>query len=121
MLMTLQFDPFDCDCEDTAVCFRDDVARILYLLWRSGHLVDKDFPVEVLEVARRIRQSGPGTVADLRECFRLSPYRPHPNFLRRDVDRFCLDALPYFTGEKGIDYEFQPAHGGAGGRGGDDD
>ena len=121
VMMTLHFTPSDCGCDNTAACFRDDVARTLYLLWRTGHIVDKDFPVEVLQVARRIRQCSPGTAVDLRECFRISPFHPCPNFMSRDLDLFCPDALPYFTGENVIDYVVQPAHGGAGGRGADDD
>jgi len=99
--LVLKFDPFDCGCEDTAACFRDDIARTLYLLWRRGHIVSQHFPKAVLAIALRIRRNNPTTPQQLRECFRVVPPMDFPG---GDVRRFCDEAIPYFMGECSITY-----------------
>ena len=113
LIVKLGFDPFQCGCADTAAVFQDEIARTLYLLWRRGHIVNGTFPKEVLAIAARIKAIHPETAKELSGCFSdmpgtqlLSAFMT-PNFIPRDVKRFCPSALPYFTGEESIDYEIK--------------
>lgn len=100
--MSLGFDPFNCGCEKTAEVFRDDTARTLYLLWRSGHMASDEFPAVVLRIAKRISDLKPSTPAKLRLCFRRSA-----DFTPGDIREFCDVAVPFFTGEKTISYSVE--------------
>lgn len=102
--ITCRFDPFDCGCEDTAACFRDDIARTFYLLWRRNHIVDQHFPGQVLSIALGIRSEKPQTAEELRQTIRKRlHYRSGVS--SADVDRWCEEAMPYFRGEKTVGYK----------------
>lgn len=105
LVVKLGFNPFQCGCADTAAVFRDEVARTLYLLWRREHITSDTFPQQVLGVASRIKTVRPKTAVELAECFRCIWCDPLSNFHKEDIERFCPDALPYFTGEKKVEYE----------------
>lgn len=109
--IVMRFDPFDCDSEETAEVFRDDVARTLYLLWRRGHIVSDGFPADVLMVAGNIKAKQPANVDELAFCFRGHArgqmYGTRMNFPTGDVRRFCESHLEYFTGGKSIDYRVE--------------
>lgn len=96
----LTFDPI----QEFGVMWLDDEARVLWLLWRPGHLVPQGFERHCLAVAKTIREDNPQTVEDLARCFPAMS----ETFSRHDVNQFAPDALPYFTGEKLIDWEYVP-------------
>ena len=98
----LGFNPLDCGCETTAEVFRDDVARTFYLLWRRNHITSQYFVGHVLPIANLIRATAPKTPSDLINCIRGTA---DIDFNVGDVRAWVDDALPYFTGEKTIDYE----------------
>lgn len=80
----------------------DDEARTLWLLWRPGHIVSEGFETYCCHIADVIRRNKPKTPMELIKCFpALSDY-----WTPGDVERFATGALPYFTGEKSIGWEY---------------
>ena len=101
----LGFDPNKIDDRELAEVFADDVARTFWLAWRPFHLVNQHFSQDCLQIARAIRQRQPKTPEDLRLCVPFNPYIDG-NFIASELGRFCVAALPYFTGEKKLAYQF---------------
>ena len=107
--VTLKFDPTK-DAA-TAKVFKHRTARTLYLLWRPGRIVSSEFAASALRIGKLINDRDPQTEKELAKCF---PVRAGMDFCAGDVDRFCDEAFPYFTGEKTVtygineEYSFQP-------------
>lgn len=102
--MRLAFDPTKAD-EATVEVFNNDIARTLYLLWRRGHIVSREFSRQVLGIAKAIGKARPGSAMELCRCFSWPCDGSNCDFLPDDVASFCAGALPFFNGEKTIDYE----------------
>lgn len=102
-IVRLAFDPRESN-ERTRECFRNPIARTMWLLWRPGHLVSSDFADYCLEIARRIERQKPQTVEVLKRC--ISPsIGYYVDFSEFDVNEFCPEALPFFQGLKSVDYQ----------------
>lgn len=82
--------------------WRDDIARTLWLLWRQKHIVPVGFEGECQAVAQQIAKVKPTTAVQLIRCFPILSDYWTPN----DVERFAVDSLPYFTGDKSIGWEY---------------
>ena len=91
----------------TAQVFKHRTARTLYLLWWPGHLVGPEFVALALGIGKLIDERDPQTAGELAMCF---PVHGGHDFSANDVDRFCSEALPYFTGEKTVTYEIKETH-----------
>lgn len=84
--------------------FEDDIARILWLAWKPGHIVNQHFAAQVLARAQRIRAMPPKTPDDLFALL-YTFTGADSNFPRHDCRNFADVALPYLTGEKKITFE----------------
>ncbi len=106
--VSLNFDPTDSKKDiDTAKVFKHRTARTLYLLWRPGHLVGPGFAGLALQVGKFIDKCDPQTAEELAMCFPTTrfPIASCCEFSQYDIDLFCAEALPYFTGKKTVTYE----------------
>lgn len=96
--ITLGFDPI----AKFGAMWQDDVARTLWLLWRPLHLVPEGFEAYCGQIAHKIRTTKPTTAVQLIRCFPIVS----DTWPCGDVERFAVGALPYFTGEKSIEWEY---------------
>ena len=101
MPIKINFDPEDVpEIRDIWNC---DMARMLWLLWKAGHITNQYFNYETLAIGTKIEELRPRTNAGLQNCFGFSA----SNYSAGDVFDFCNLALPYFTGEKNVDFEIE--------------
>jgi hypothetical protein len=76
-------------------------AWTLWLLWKARHIVSQHFNVQCLRVAEVIDNREPKTPAELKSCF--PTFGQHDLIRGNDVDKFCEEAVPFFTGEKEVE------------------
>lgn len=88
----------------TAPLWAIPAGRVLMLLWRPMHLCSADWFTEAIAIAKRIEQKRPSSTAGLVKCFRPLMFSGGADFTEGDVQAFCAEALPYFTGEQGVPY-----------------
>lgn len=104
--MILGFDPMNHKELLLRKIFCNQTARILYLLWRSGHIVHQGFEAQVMAIAADIDKAEPVSAGELAHCFRRQRSGSgRRNFPDTDVALFCVKALDYFTGKKEIGWE----------------
>lgn len=112
-VLTLLFDPHSSECTETRAIFsracKDHIAQTLYLLWRYRHLTGPNFPRTCIAIAIRIRERRPQNSFSLKDCFHVVVGSGDEDFSLSDIDEFCQEAIPYFTGQKFIDYKIQQA------------
>lgn len=80
-------------------------AWTLWILWKPRHIVSQHFNNEVLRMAARIDEAQPKTPQELLACFN---HNHAQNFVFEDCRKFCDEALPYFTGEKEVEFIVNP-------------
>lgn len=90
---------FDIANEQKAV-WEHSQARILTLLWRPCHIINQYYWKETLEIGRIIATEKPQTAEHLASCIRGTNYK------EGDVKNFAVEALPFFTGERNVEFEF---------------
>lgn len=83
-------------------------ARILALLWRPCHLVGDDFFARALQIGERIEEKKPQTEKELVLCF--PTHSMSTDFPEGDVEEFARDALPFFLGDKEVEYDLLNAN-----------
>ena len=76
-------------------------ARTLFLLWYPCHKVTREFYKETLLIGKNITESKPVTATELLKCFPPNL----KNYQESDFHDFIYEALPYFTGEKKVEYK----------------
>lgn len=104
MPIMLAFDPAKIDglCE----IFQNPTAWTLWLLWKARHIVSQHFNNSVKTVAKLIDEKKPKTPVDLMACF--PGFRAVGDFLSTDIEKFCQEAVPFFTGEREVEFVINP-------------
>jgi hypothetical protein len=103
----LNFDPGASNPEIQNV-FADDLARILWLAIKQGHLTDQNFCGNVLRCAAEIKQAeGKGMLDAKRLFFILSGATKSPGcgIIGPSELSFADEIMPFVTGEKSINFE----------------
>ena len=103
--ITLGFNPTVSEDSELRAVFANDTARTLYLLWRQGHIVSQYFNKHVLEIAEKIAKAKPRTVEALARCFQVNSLQAE--FVAGDIEAFCPEALPFFTGQRRVLYRLK--------------
>jgi hypothetical protein len=99
MKIQLAFNP-ETASEPVRQIFARPIARTIWCLWRSNHIVSQHFNGLVMQVADVIEAWKPVTADDFCLCF---PYAME--FSIQDVRTFVLAHIDYLTGEKAIEIE----------------
>ena len=89
---------------DTRDVWAHPEARVLALLWRPCHIICDPYWEETLAIGKAIAAAKPRTVEDLSRVFSTRNFR-HSNYTGHDVAEFVTEALPFFTGERQVEYE----------------
>lgn len=105
MPIMLMFDPAKQD--GLKEILDNPTAWTLWLLWKPRHIVSQHFNVQCLRVAEVIDSRQPKTPDELKACF--PTFGQHDLIRGNDVDKFCEEAVPFFTGEKEVDIVINPA------------
>jgi hypothetical protein len=103
----LLFDPEKAD-DDIKKVFADDLARLLWLSVRYGHLVDEHFNNDCLRCAKAIERSKKAGELTAEMLFRiLSGYAgaPGQGIIGSSEKDFAAELLPFINGEKTISYK----------------
>lgn len=109
--VTLQFDPKTAD-KETREIFADDMARLLWLAIRQGHLKNQYFNRLVLQYAKTIEKVREEGKLNAELLFRiLSDFAkpPHMGVIGKSEQKFAEELLPFVMGEKSITYEVKMA------------
>jgi hypothetical protein len=105
--VTLTFDPEKSRKEIKEV-FTNDLARLIWLAVRYGHVVDEHFSKDCLRCARAIERSKKAGKLTAEMLFRiLSGFAgaPGQGIIGSSEKDFAAELLPFINGEKTISYE----------------